>query len=486
MEYPLVATILAAEETEAKKLFDATPEKPFMYVWRMEDAQGRGPYRDQESWTNEFHGSAWDKNPTKHPEPNNDKGFDRKDLDTLNGLWGDVLFGFQNESDIARWFTPEELVSLEKAGFKAKKVKAKEVWGSGKQVFFMPYDEEQYLEVAKVLANSGIKAYHGGNTPIKKFDRRFSAQGVFWFSENKDKILKGESGASSTKYLMEVTLNVKKPAGWPEYEKLGLGQIKEMGYDSIHLGDDWVVFDSKNIKVDKVEDLQKYPTVEKATSEYVSQRALAKATLPEDSELMEFYYLADRGGWSEQVREEGELEWDRMDEKERREVIPDLISHGYSNHFPHDPKTEQDWREVKDYFLSYWEDMAEENSNQSTELFFEDAKIIKNPTLVRFTDRPPEGGTFHGYGPTNLGLTFHYRPSEGDLAFAFDLKDYPPDEWKNLSSKYGSHAFRFKVPYAVKAYHVTDGEYQVVFDVNTVKDLKEVKLVPKSKRGVPL
>ena len=41
-----------------------------------------------------------------------------------------------------------------------------------------------------------IKAYHGSNSPIKRFDKNFSAQGVFWFSEDKDKILKGESGAS--------------------------------------------------------------------------------------------------------------------------------------------------------------------------------------------------------------------------------------------------------------------------------------------------
>lgn len=94
-----------------------------------------------------------------------------------------------------------------------------------------------------------IIAYHGSNVPIKKFNRDFSAQGVFWFSEDKDKILKGESGAASSKYVMTVELNVNKTAGWPEYERYGLGELQDLKYDSVLLDDDWIVFDAKNIKV---------------------------------------------------------------------------------------------------------------------------------------------------------------------------------------------------------------------------------------------
>jgi len=102
-----------------------------------------------------------------------------------------------------------------------------------------------------------IKAYHGSPVPITKFDKNFSAQGVFWFSEDKEKILKGESGASSVKYIIEVILKVNKTAGWDEYDKLGLGQIEDMGYDSIHLDDDWVIFKNKNIKIVKTEEVKK-------------------------------------------------------------------------------------------------------------------------------------------------------------------------------------------------------------------------------------
>jgi hypothetical protein len=98
-----------------------------------------------------------------------------------------------------------------------------------------------------------IRAYHGSNVPIKRFNRKFSAQGVFWFSEDKDKILRGESGALSSKYIITVDLKVNKVAGWDEYKPLGLGQIEDMGFDSIKLDDNWVVFDPKNIKIQNVE-----------------------------------------------------------------------------------------------------------------------------------------------------------------------------------------------------------------------------------------
>lgn len=220
------------------------------------------------------------------------------------------------------------------------------------------------------------------------------------------------------------------------------------------------------------------PLKGKAALAKASQRTLAKATIPEDSELMEFYYLADREGWAEQVSEEASEEWDRMSLEERKEVIPELISEGFSQHFPHKPKTEEDWKEVKGYFLSLRERQEADNTD-STQIFFEDAKIITNPTLVRFTDHPEgvmEHG-FNGYGPRNLGLTMHYRPGIGDLAFAFDIKDLKTQkDWEHAEGSYGQYIFKFKVPYAVKAYHISDGEKQVVFDVTTVKDLKKIEM----------
>ena len=101
-----------------------------------------------------------------------------------------------------------------------------------------------------------IVAYHGSSVPIKRFDRSFSAQGVFWFCEDKNKILSGDSGAISVDYIMRVSLTVHKTAGWDEYEKYMLAQLWNDGYDSIKLDDNWVIFDSKNIKVLEAEQVK--------------------------------------------------------------------------------------------------------------------------------------------------------------------------------------------------------------------------------------
>lgn len=98
-----------------------------------------------------------------------------------------------------------------------------------------------------------VTAYHGSNVPIHVFDPSMGAQGVMWFHEDKDKILNGESGAISSKYIMEVELSVGRTAGWGEYDKLYLQQIQEQGFDSIYLDGNWVIFDPNNVMVIKIE-----------------------------------------------------------------------------------------------------------------------------------------------------------------------------------------------------------------------------------------
>ncbi len=107
-------------------------------------------------------------------------------------------------------------------------------------------------EIADILKapSSSITAYHGSGVPIRRFNpKKYSAQGVLWFSEDKDKILRGESGAVSAKHLTKVLLRVDKTAGWKEYDRYGLGELQSLGYDSIHLDDDWVIFDPARVKI---------------------------------------------------------------------------------------------------------------------------------------------------------------------------------------------------------------------------------------------
>ncbi len=146
-----------------------------------------------------------------------------------------------------------------------------EVKSNNSMLWGVPYGVINYGDISElsqyrsrskwgVMASSGkfkiyrkaskvVKAYHGSNKPFAKFDRRFSAQGIFWFSEDLESIKRGESGANSSEYIAEVELTVDKVAGWDEYEKLCLIQIKDLGFDSIKLDDDLIIFDSNRIKI---------------------------------------------------------------------------------------------------------------------------------------------------------------------------------------------------------------------------------------------
>ncbi len=223
----------------------------------------------------------------------------------------------------------------------------------------------------------------------------------------------------------------------------------------------------------------------KMTAEFAARKAQAKADntalLPEGSEIREFYEKADATGWAQEQLEEFKDEWGRMDEDERREIIPELISEGYGEYVVEDPQTPEEWAEVENHFYALRE-REESDYADTTDTLFDKSKVLKNPTLVRFTSHiTPEqikqpGFEFPGYGPNNLGLTVHYRPTAtGTLAFAFNKKRLAKKkDWQEASDQYGKYGYEFTVPYAVEAYHSSDGQWQTVFDVETVENLRQI------------
>jgi hypothetical protein len=109
---------------------------------------------------------------------------------------------------------------------------------------------DRWFKGSKVVDENGepLVVYHGTNKDFTEFDTQFAAQGVFWFSEDRAKIEKGESGAASSKNIIPVYLSAKKLAGWDEYNKLSLGEIENLGFDGIKLDDDYVIFEPNQIK----------------------------------------------------------------------------------------------------------------------------------------------------------------------------------------------------------------------------------------------
>ena len=95
--------------------------------------------------------------------------------------------------------------------------------------------------------------YHGTNDKFEKFDLDKTTMGDIWFNDNKETIMKGESGARGTKYIMERYLNIpeEKLAGWDLYDKYSLGELINMGYRGVKLpgeeGTDYIVFNPDDI-----------------------------------------------------------------------------------------------------------------------------------------------------------------------------------------------------------------------------------------------
>lgn len=108
----------------------------------------------------------------------------------------------------------------------------------------------RWFDGSQVVDDSGnpLICYHGTSKAFSSFNSKYSAQGVFWFTSDKNKISAGESGAASKDTVIPVFLSAKNLAGWDEYSKLGLGQIENMGYDGIKLDDDYIIFEPTQIK----------------------------------------------------------------------------------------------------------------------------------------------------------------------------------------------------------------------------------------------
>lgn len=98
-----------------------------------------------------------------------------------------------------------------------------------------------------------LKVYHGTNVDFKRFSIKFSYQGIIWFTDNINKIKNNEHGGHGHSIIMTANITLEKPAGWPEYEKYGIGQLKGLGYDGVVLSDgdgynDYIIFNTKSIK----------------------------------------------------------------------------------------------------------------------------------------------------------------------------------------------------------------------------------------------
>jgi len=102
------------------------------------------------------------------------------------------------------------------------------------------------------LTDGEYIVYHGTNNKFSRFSLDKAIQGIIWFTDSIESIKKGEHGGQGSKYIMKRKITINNPAGWDEYNKYGIGQLKGLGYDGVILphGDynDYIVFSPKQIR----------------------------------------------------------------------------------------------------------------------------------------------------------------------------------------------------------------------------------------------
>lgn len=100
--------------------------------------------------------------------------------------------------------------------------------------------------------------YHKTGSNFNIIDFNKNAQGVFWFTDNKQALENGEISANGVRpgqqaEIKEFYVKMENPAGWEEYDKYTIEQLKEKGYDSVAFEDDGTIIgfvfnDSNQIK----------------------------------------------------------------------------------------------------------------------------------------------------------------------------------------------------------------------------------------------
>lgn len=111
--------------------------------------------------------------------------------------------------------------------------------------------DQGWFAGSQVVDDQGnpLVVYHGTNQNFTRFNLRNAAQPIIWFSSDRDKIARGDSGAAGRSRIISAYLSIKKMAGWDEYERYGLGELYEMGYDGAKLDDDYFVFSPRQIRI---------------------------------------------------------------------------------------------------------------------------------------------------------------------------------------------------------------------------------------------
>ena len=96
---------------------------------------------------------------------------------------------------------------------------------------------QQWFGDSKVVDAAGnpLVVYHGTSRAFNKVSMKKGAQGIFWLTSDKAAIEAGDVGAQGNGAIMPLYSSVRNPAGWDEYEKKSIVELKRDGFDGIIL-----------------------------------------------------------------------------------------------------------------------------------------------------------------------------------------------------------------------------------------------------------
>jgi len=94
-----------------------------------------------------------------------------------------------------------------------------------------------WFDGSKVVDAEGkpLVVYHATAKNFKVFNFKTSLQKVIWFTSNKDRALSGDTGSAGAGIVMDLYAKITNPAGWDEYGKLMLDQLRDQGFDGVIL-----------------------------------------------------------------------------------------------------------------------------------------------------------------------------------------------------------------------------------------------------------
>ena len=96
---------------------------------------------------------------------------------------------------------------------------------------------QAWFNGSKVVDAEGnpIPVYHGTDKKFQAFDLKKTTQGIIWFTNDRAAVEAGEVGAQGSGVILELYACIKNPAGWKEYDQLGIGELIGRGYDGVIL-----------------------------------------------------------------------------------------------------------------------------------------------------------------------------------------------------------------------------------------------------------